>query len=793
MAIKEKRKLKNDKFRLKTVRLVCILSALCIGGNFIDSYAENLNGAGIYNYYNIAEQSPLYGLKSDGYFDFNVKPFEMQGFSLKAYKKGDAIKLHYVHKATGAQFVFDLADKQNSKYNTIFFGCPAEDDMGRSHALEHLLASPVFEVLLNKYGRLSDKQFNGQANEFGFHFIFSQDVFGSDLEVLKSIFDELNNPTFLRDNNALFNKEIYSRYGDDVAGRMYNEVLTNKTSSDDNDSRELRYLRKFDYGGVPEEVLKITTDDMKNYFNKYIHPSNMLVSCCCGKNSEQVKKVLKFIQENYLNNFGNKAVKLKYKPRVDKNSRYVRRKWSLDSKIFKSLKDSGKNFVYDNVAEICFDVDDFDVSEKDALFMSTNLAGAIASVQKELESKGYGFMEIISDDVLKGYLKVRIYGSDKNKFGEGALKNNVREVLVKLSEVLRQMIERDGNEEMVYNANKLVVEKYWKGINFNTPDRYRKIYKMYDLNFLSYIKYKDPFSEKIFQIKNGEILDDEQTFKNNYLNKLTNVVKKLSGAKVKYVDVFEKSKNVSENNKTDSKIRGDSLKDVPIKFKNYKNKDVLKCAEYVLLRYIVNPKLEDYGLSYRSLSGAPYVGAFPQIETNETSKKSINNFLSKEFYRLLNEFNFTQNIYEAEVNKYSQDLRRRIDEFKNCSMNFKNHKNFIENAIRNKNTNFSREKLFYDLEKLIKKLKMFFETKQEYMEYKKTAKGFKEKYKKYFDEYFNDDSDYSKFNSNFLDYLNFYISIFEKSITILENMLRNISNLTYEDVNEAIKSAYLVK
>lgn len=713
--------------------------------------------------------------------NLNEDEFKLNGFDLKVLKKGDFYKLHYTHFKTNAQFVFDL-NNGYEQFSSIFFGCPPTDNKGKGHALEHLLASVIIKKLLKKYNSVGPKHFNGNANEYGFWFLINNSVF--DFDLLENILKELKDPKFLRDKEKTFKREVHNKNKNDVKmGRMFHEMLNNETVTDFKkmDFRNLDDVRFYNYGGKSEEILKISFKEMEEFFKTYIHPSNMLVSFSCLNDSKQIKDVLEFFEKNYLNKFSKKTVNLNYSLK-NGESFYKSIPWDERSDIFKGIDSKSYNYC----ARVCLDCENFNLNEKNALNIKAGIF--VSFLKEEVNRLGYESVELDSDEILKGRVVLKFYGNDKTKFYENVLKENSKSILKSLTDFLEKALEYPPNRDVILNLDKVLAEEYYQSMPFNTPKRYRRLYKMYDTCFLSFVKHKTPFSDKIFKIQNNEILDDFQTEKQNFEENFLGSLKKLIDSNFVFIDFFEKTKMPY------SVVNNSDGRKIMFKINKFKNADVFRFTEYVLFKNILNNKIESYGLSYKNLKNSNYVGDYPSLKENFSSFEAVNKFLSKNFEKLIKDFDFSELFFELELKYYAQKIKADIFKAEQILNILKSNKRFIEQNKHRSDIVFGRQKIVEDLRKIFKEFEILFDKKEDYENYKNNKNKFKQKYKNYFDnDNLNKDKDYSLFFKEFEEFVDYETKLFESVLENLNVKIKNIKNLKYSDVKESIESVKYIK
>ena len=249
------------------------------------------------------------------------------GFKLlqkKFVKEVDGECFFFEHVKSGAH-LFKIASKDANKTFMITFKTDPESDAGTPHIMEHSVLNgskkyPVkgpFDVLSKGSLNTFINAFTG--NDRTYYPLASMN--DKDYFNLMNVYlDAVFNPLFYNDPRILKQEGWhYELTGKDdpivYKGVVYNEMKG--AYSDPN--RELYYhiykslfpdnMYRFTAGGYPSAIPKLTVEEFKNYHRKYYHPSNSLI---CLYGDADLDKELKFIDEEYLNNYSQSNFTVKF-------------------------------------------------------------------------------------------------------------------------------------------------------------------------------------------------------------------------------------------------------------------------------------------------------------------------------------------------------------------------------------------------------------------------------------------------------------------------------------------------
>ncbi len=229
-------------------------------------------------------------------------------------KEYNSILYRFEHIKTGAKLFF-MKNKDNNKVFSISFNTIPSDDSGVAHILEHSvlcgskkypLKDPFAEILkssittflnaftfpdktLYPFGTTNEKEFNKLMD------IYLDAVFNP--EVLR------NENIFLQEGHRieLFNKKDELKYN----GVVYNEmkgVFSNPINLIINKSFNSLFPNnpyKYESGGIPNAIIKLSYQELINFHNKFYTPSNSI--CFLYGNLNIIEK-LELIDKNYFSN-----------------------------------------------------------------------------------------------------------------------------------------------------------------------------------------------------------------------------------------------------------------------------------------------------------------------------------------------------------------------------------------------------------------------------------------------------------------------------------------------------------
>jgi Zn-dependent M16 (insulinase) family peptidase len=381
------------------------------------------------------------------------------GFVLVSKQWVEALKSNvyiYKHVKSGAHLIY-LENDSKDKMMCINFRTPAKDNTGVNHVIEHSVLCgsknyPVNEVV-NQMSKQSlstylnamttdDKTMYPVASENDKDFqnlmgVYLDAVFYPNLLSNKKIFEqegiryELNSPSDeLKYNGVVYNemKGVYSS-PDAILSRAIKQSLFPDTSY------------KYESGGLPDEMSKLTYDNVVKTYNKNYTPSNSYFYLY-GK--MDIDKTLKFIGDKYLNNFDKKDVDTNielqkpFTKSVEKTAEYsIPKGTSTQNKTYLTL-----NYVIDK---------NTNKELVEAFSYLQVLLGGIPSspITKALRDNGFGDNTSVSFDFsgVQPVLTIEAANVNENQ------KEQFKEVV---NQTLENIVQNGFNSELLSSISKVV-------------------------------------------------------------------------------------------------------------------------------------------------------------------------------------------------------------------------------------------------------------------------------------------------------------------------------------------------
>ncbi len=250
--------------------------------------------------------------------EVEVKSSEYSNFKLINERYISEIKsdvYHFIHNVTKTPIIY-ISNDDNDKFMSISFNTPPEDDSGKSHILEHLVLKKSKKYRTeNLIAKVSEEALVNYAQAFTINdktvFPFSTSNEKEFINVMDFYLDSVFNPAFY-DEPELFRKEVWRYiYNVDEDELKLNGVVLNEMLGYFANPEQLLYILsanslfpdtnlKYNFAGLPREIIKLSNQDIINYHKKHFHPSN---SCIVIYGNGEISEHLKFIDENYLSKY----------------------------------------------------------------------------------------------------------------------------------------------------------------------------------------------------------------------------------------------------------------------------------------------------------------------------------------------------------------------------------------------------------------------------------------------------------------------------------------------------------
>ncbi len=214
----------------------------------------------------------------------------IQGFTVKEIRPYAPLQAEMIlleHKKTGAQFLF-IANDDNDCNFTLAFHTVAENEHGTPHVFEHATlagsdkypAEAFFQIMTQTYCSFINAMTLPTATIYPISSLSEDQL----LKYADYYTDACFHPMILK-NEDIYKQEAW-RYRLDkkdgeltVEGTVYSEMLS---AGDINYAADTsNYRTAFpgstvsnDYGGTPDHITDLTYEEVRDYHEKYYHPSN---------------------------------------------------------------------------------------------------------------------------------------------------------------------------------------------------------------------------------------------------------------------------------------------------------------------------------------------------------------------------------------------------------------------------------------------------------------------------------------------------------------------------------------
>lgn len=216
----------------------------------------------------------------------------------------------YRHEKSGGYIVVDLTQGSENTFD-INFRTPAENNKGANHIIEHCaLNGSKRYPFKNLIWELSGIAFAKMINAFTMDNYTSyvlQSYDAKELESMAKIYvDGVFNPNFLTDEK-IFKKEGI-RYELNDGQLVANGTVFNEVSNPLFKLAEPIHRRLFPHtqnayfaGGVPEDVMDLTYEEVCQTYRKYYHPANCMIHL--SGNNLDYGSFFKWIDEEYFSKY----------------------------------------------------------------------------------------------------------------------------------------------------------------------------------------------------------------------------------------------------------------------------------------------------------------------------------------------------------------------------------------------------------------------------------------------------------------------------------------------------------
>lgn len=429
----------------------------------------------------------------------------LYGFSLK---KDLSIEEHHIleyqHEKSGAWLVIEKNNNIDKKFE-ISVRTPAENDKGTNHVIEHCVLngskefpckSIIWELMQIANATL--------INAFTYPCYTSFPVSSIDEDELESLAKVYSSgvfhPMFIEEKK-IFNKEgirfeldkngklipngtVFNEMQKGIQGQILNHFIKNVFP----DTKDKNFC-----GGIPEEILNLTHEEICETYKKYYHPANMVIYMGGDIN---YKRFMKWLNEEYLQEYDKKDFKgVNYLSQNPDNVPKYSCMQYYNPKTSESLSTAEVSYI--------LDWESYTKNKENLETIAAILNNPNLPQNKFLKEKGYHVNSSINNLFYNPLFNIGYQSTDKDSLTPE-----------KISNVLKETFEKHPITQSIIDTCKNKAD-----LNKNISGKTR----MYDENLSSqffvnsFIRFNDPCSEKYFTDETEESI--QKTLNDIVLNK----------------------------------------------------------------------------------------------------------------------------------------------------------------------------------------------------------------------------------------------------------------------------------
>lgn len=229
---------------------------------------------------------------------YNKKKFRL--ISNKCLDYSNAICKEFFYTDTNTN-IFMMKTNDRNRVFSILLKTPLENDYGLSHIIEHgLLYGSKDEN--SKYGifcNFDNNYFTNYSSAWTFPdrtmFTINSYIYNDYLKLIEKYLQVVFNPGFLSDDN------IFYKYKDEVYNEMKGYFCKSNNISLYYSQKHLynNVFYKYFHGGLPNSILNVTLEQLKEYYNKYYNLSNTYLFFYGDFNEDDVLNIVENISTSY--------------------------------------------------------------------------------------------------------------------------------------------------------------------------------------------------------------------------------------------------------------------------------------------------------------------------------------------------------------------------------------------------------------------------------------------------------------------------------------------------------------
>ncbi len=611
----------------------------------------------------------------------NSQKVNLYGFTLqKTCEFENHPILYYIHEKTGAKIVVERNNNIDKKFQ-IGLRTPVQNNKGINHIIEHcVLDSSKKYPVKNLFFELTQNAYYTFLNATTYHSYTVYPVASMDedeLESLAKIYtDSVFNPKFL-ENEKIFKKEGIRYELDEnekfvANGTVFNEMQQENRIPFQNFLKQIfsDTQGKYDSGGIPEDIMDLTYEEVCETYKNYYHPSNSLI---CISGDVNYERFFKWLDEEYFSNFEKKDMS---------HVKYTHQDFANIKKyeVFNHYKkDTEKKVISANVTHIL----DSKILKNNLMNLRVVEALTISPAErvKTLLEKGYLEVAVnLLDWTYEPLVTIEFASTNPDLMTEKALKNAVDELLfdnpITQNEVDHIVKECDFEKTISKSTN-----IYDDCIE---PNEFMQ----------SYVKFGEPISDMYFNLGDKNTISTE--IKKESLLTADNInetIKRIFNREHQIITVFKpiNDEKLSLKHKINSKLQSMESEKANLT-KNYEEQKKWAATKSPTedLRIIKNKfkKLSEINvpkfsceLNQGKLSGKPYFESVQEIEDCASYVLVFKvNHMTPEDIKYLEILEHAWN-----ANKTNQHTRSEFEKIKAGKMILKNNFVVKENINNEKN------------------------------------------------------------------------------------------------------------
>ncbi|MDF2614981.1 MAG: Peptidase associated domain protein [Clostridia bacterium] len=235
-------------------------------------------------------------------------------------KELDGVAQLFEHDKSGAKLIHILNNDENKVF-TITFKTPPEDNTGTAHIVEHAVCCsskkyPLKDTFIEiQKGSLCTALNACTYQDMTMYYCASKNEKDL-LNLIQVYMDLVFNPLVTSDDRYFRQEGWHYELRSKKDNITYNGVVYNEMLGEyDDPSAVLEHtihkslfpdtVYRYDSGGIPEEIVKLTYNEFLDFYSKYYHPSN---ACICLYGNAEILSQLELLDKEYLRFFDKKRV-----------------------------------------------------------------------------------------------------------------------------------------------------------------------------------------------------------------------------------------------------------------------------------------------------------------------------------------------------------------------------------------------------------------------------------------------------------------------------------------------------